>query len=214
MRLVLPGGLFATGCCVPATAAGCWLDGGVVNALFEFELLLKLLGVPARGDIDEVFVVVFEGVFTGITGVGVVGALSLSFFDRLFSFFSIFGSGSGSGISSTNASSSSLPLFRFLPCLRHGCRGVDRTRTSVGNLQKKTIGNQFRNQIIYHVIPDYKKKRFELFPFELGMKLFRENNSLHSLLQQLACSRFILLLLRFLIIVLIRCIHRIHWQNM
>lgn len=139
MRLVLPGGLFATGCCVPAaTAGGGWLDGGVVNALFEFELLLKLLGVPARGDIDVVFVVRLVGVFVGVTGVGVVGALSLSFLDLLFSFLSVFGSGSGSGISSTNASSSSLPLFRFLPCLRQGCKGVDRTRTSVGNLWTKS----------------------------------------------------------------------------
>lgn len=147
MRLVLPGGLLATGCCVTAgtvapgavAAGGCWLDGGVVNALFEFELLLKLLGVPARGDIDVGFAVgLAVGVLVGVTGVGVVGALSLSFLD-LFSFLlSGFGSGSGgSGISSTNASSSSLPLFRFLPCLRHGCKGVDRTRTSVGNLKQK-----------------------------------------------------------------------------
>lgn len=61
--------------------------------------------------------------------------------------------GAGTGVAalfsaSTGGASSSL---RFLPCLRHGIRGVERTRTSQGNLKRKilkfSIGSQMYNSL-------------------------------------------------------------------
>lgn len=44
------------------------------------------------------------------------------------------GVGIGGNGCSGKPSSVESPLPRFFPCLRHGCNGVDRTRTSVANL--------------------------------------------------------------------------------
>lgn len=81
-----------------------------------------VLGVCGRGDGDD-------DVLAGVFAFDV--PLALPFLPVVCSFLM-----TGGEFAVSAASSPSLPLPRFLPCLRHGRRGVARTRTSHGNLRK------------------------------------------------------------------------------
>lgn len=124
---------------------------GVTGCCCVFAFDLDLLA--AAGAVVAAVGLLFALVFAELPLVSFLAATCVAPFVAVGALLLLSVAGAGAGVAalfsaSTGGASSSL---RFLPCLRHGIRGVERTRTSQGNLKRKilkfSIGSQMYNSL-------------------------------------------------------------------
>lgn len=141
-----------------------WVIGAENALLFDGGLELVLV-------LPFVLVVWFVIADMGVSA-REIGVVDCCFDWFLLDFFSFFGVGVGVGVGVAGggggsagvggSSTMSFPL-RFLPCRRHGCNGVARTRTSHGNLWKRVNVISFYSAVLSSRPGFGDRKKFGVF---------------------------------------------------